>query len=466
MKIRLLFGALLIVIFSNGKAYCEEPLIVPISRINGDTDEAVLSRFQAPLVPPKDSPTTPAAKEPAKKDVPPPDTDLFAQLLSEGGEGPRGRNPRMIGDFPGYCGMRTILVNGTQTITTLQQQTTFQTINQVASTTILVPQIVQTERGPQVIQVPRVVQIPVSTVVPNTTLVPVTVQFPTLVKTVMPVLLDSGGAFKIGENENVHPEDRAYLTYNHFDGIQNCGKFTLPQTQIEQTTLNGQPATISTFIPGMQHPTSSLNREVFGIEKLILDRQTSIGLRVPLLQMHGDGDFNPDSIGDLSIILKHAFYSTNDGTVISGGLVVTVPTGQTIETFAGKIHPTILQPFVGYCLFLDRFYLQGFSSIAVPTDIRDVTVMFNDVAVGYQIYNGNPEQLVSSVTPTLEAHLTTPLSHQRGTDPITAPNLLALTGGVHLGIFQRSTLTLAVSTPVTAPRPFNIEAIAQFNYNY
>ncbi len=104
--------------------------------------------------------------------------------------------------------------------------------------------------------------------------------------------------------------------------------------------------------------------------------------------------------------------------------------------------------------------------MAVPTDARDVTILFNDIGVNYWLYRGSPDRLLSFVVPTIEAHLTTPLNHRNFDGPIVVPDTLILTGGVHLGLFRNSTLSLGVATPVTGPRPFSVETFVQFNWRF
>ena len=55
---------------------------------------------------------------------------------------------------------------------------------------------------------------------------------------------------------------------------------------------------------------------------------------------------------------------------------------------------------------LDRFYVQGFTSIAVPTDSVVVTALFNDIGVGYYLYRGDGERFITALIPTVEAHVT------------------------------------------------------------
>ena len=74
------------------------------------------------------------------------------------------------------------------------------------------------------------------------------------------------------------------------------------------------------------------------------------------------------------------------GSLLSVGLEMTLPTGP--SQFAGAkyiqgIQSTEIQPFIGYLLIRDRFYLHGFTSLSAPSSIRDVTMVYNDIGVGY-----------------------------------------------------------------------------------
>src|SRR5207244_856747 len=118
-------------------------------------------------------------------------------------------------------------------------------------------------------------------------------------------------------------------------------------------------------------PTTTAHRELIGFEKTFLDGNASLEMRLPFFQINGDPSIRADDVGNLTIILKYAAINDREtGNVLSGGLVVTAPTGSNpLPTGALDINPTFLQPFVGYIYnFSDRFYAQGFSSIEVPTD--------------------------------------------------------------------------------------------------
>jgi hypothetical protein len=253
------------------------------------------------------------------------------------------------------------------------------------------------------------------------------------------------GAFKIADNESPRPQDRVFLTYNFYNNVD--------------ASLNP---------PGF--PQTNVHREGIGFEKTFLGGNASIGMRLPFAEDQGDSSVSRSGVGDLSIILKYAFINNREtGNVISAGLVVTVPTGANfLPEGVPDINPTLLQPFVGAIYNIGDFYLQGFSSIVVPTDSQDVTLWLNDIAVGWFLYRSRDcDRLVTAIVPTLEAHITTPLNHRNAlTDPIPGIDIVDLTGGVTVGLGSRSTLGLGVVTPLTGPKPFDVEAQAYFNFRF
>jgi hypothetical protein len=213
----------------------------------------------------------------------------------------------------------------------------------------------------------------------------------------------------------------------------------------------------------------NLHQDVFGFEKTFLDGYASFGLRAPVFQLEGDGSVARSDFGDLSLLLKYALLNhTRTGDVLSIGMVVTVPTGPSFTLADGSsLHDVLLQPYVGGILNRDRFYVHGFTSLAVPTDSRDAVLLFNDVGIGYRLYQSREKAVLSSVTPTFEAHINKPLSHRGSQNPgIAALDEVVFTYGVHLGICKQSQLTLGVATPVTGPLPFDLEAFAQLNWHF
>jgi hypothetical protein len=68
--------------------------------------------------------------------------------------------------------------------------------------------------------------------------------------------------------------------------------------------------------------------------------------------------------------------------------------------------------------------------------------------------------------PTAEVHVTTPLNQRGVNAPISVPDIVTITGGLHIGMGRGCVLTLGAVTPVTGPRVYDIEAIAQFNVRF
>jgi len=360
----------------------------------------------------------------------PPAEDVFAQAPAAGGEAPTGLNPRMIGDFPGNFVLRTITVPTFQTITT---------------TTTVLQQVGIDATGKPIFQLVQVTGKPV--------------QVPTTVPTVTRVPAGSSAiGFKVADNQSPEPGDRVFFSYNYFNNLHGpSGAFANPQTITQQTAVNGTTTTTSTVIPGVAAPRLDLHGEIMGFEKAFLDSRFSLGMRVPLFQQEGDGSFAQRDFGDVGVLFNYAiFRDQSTGNILAGGVLLTLPTGPAVDTTIGNIHSTIVQPFMGYRWRADRFYVHGFTSVAVPTNEHDVTSLFNDVGIGYWLYRGSPDRLLSAVIPTFEAHVTTPLNHRQLTDPVTGIDILALTSGVHLGLGSRSMLTLGVVAPVTGPRPYNV----------
>jgi hypothetical protein len=251
----------------------------------------------------------------------------------------------------------------------------------------------------------------------------------------------SSGALKIADNESPRPLDRLFLTYSYFNDV-----FT-----------------------GSNQIKAQLHQEVFGFEKTILDGYASFGLRAPVFQIQGDGPLGRSDFGDLSIVLKYAWLNnTKTGDVLSTGLVITAPTGPAFTLPDGSsLHPVILQPYLGGILNVNRFYVHGFTSLAAPTDSRDAVLLFNDLGIGYRLYQGPDTAILRYLIPTLETHINSPLSH-RGSQNVGVGALdeVVLTYGVHVGLFRNAQFTLGVATPVTGPLPYDLEAFAHFNWRF
>jgi hypothetical protein len=251
---------------------------------------------------------------------------------------------------------------------------------------------------------------------------------------------------KVADNASPRPLDRVYVGYNYYNNLGVGGD--------GMTTISGHIETI-------------------GFEKTFLDGNASFGMRLPFIQLVGRG-FNSHTTGDLTLGFKYAFVNNKEnGNVLSGGLSITVPTGQSTPVpSGGSINPVFFQPFVGGLYNSGDAFVHGFSSIFVPTDSRDVTVWFNDIGVGYWIYRDNTNRgMISAVAPTFEVHVSTPLNHRfpgAATDPnvVGFADIVNLTMGGTVFMRSNSSLGVAYTMPVTGPKPFNGEAIVQFNLRF
>ena len=218
--------------------------------------------------------------------------------------------------------------------------------------------------------------------------------------------------------------------------------------------------------------------EIFGFEKTFLDQQASIGFRIPLntLTITSSGlpgsSTTHTSTGNFSSFFKSVLWQDNRGNLISGGVDLSFPTGPT--TFGGflstqGIKSFEFQPFLGYIFQRDQFYVQGFSSIAVPTDRNLATLYYFDIGLGYFVYRSqNPRALISAIVPVFETHLNIPLNWA-GFQPQflgSTPDVVDLTWGLNLGLASRAVVSAAYVHPVTGPTPFSGELVLLLNFPF
>jgi hypothetical protein len=263
--------------------------------------------------------------------------------------------------------------------------------------------------------------------------------------------------FEISEDEGPRPQDRVYFGFNYFD---NVNKYVNEVLESDLHRLR-------------------VYRETFGLEKTFLNGNASVGLRLPIDTLTTESNVpglssDDTAVGDLTVILKYAFWrDRHTGSLLSGGLAITTPTGP--DKFAGSsavvnINDTILQPYIGYYWSLGRAYIHGFSAIDVPTDSRDVTLLHNDIGIGYYLYQDRTGcRLLTAAIPTFEVHVNNPLNHRGATnfaDPAGTPDWVDLTTGLTLELHRRTTLAAAFVTPVTGPKPFDFEVLVQLNVRF
>ena len=259
--------------------------------------------------------------------------------------------------------------------------------------------------------------------------------------------------FKIADNQYPRPTDRVWVSFNYFDGV-NSG-------------INRE----------LHAPINNMQayNEIFGFEKTFWDRQASIGFRIPLNTLSIDSSFpglsgSHTSTGNFSSYFKYVLWEDDHGDLLSAGVDMSFPTGP--GAFAG--YPTLkginafeIQPFLGYIyMWGDKAFIQGFTSIAVPTDRNLATMYYFDVALGYYLYrSADPRALLSAIVPTFETHLNIPLNWA-GFQPRyigSTPDVVDLTYGVNIGIASRAVLSTAYVNSVTGPTPFSGELVVMLN---
>jgi hypothetical protein len=263
--------------------------------------------------------------------------------------------------------------------------------------------------------------------------------------------------FKIADNSSPRPQDRVFFSFNFYDDLNR--------------SLNQR---LGAPVGNMR-----LYRETFGFEKTFFGGATSIDMRLPLNSLSVGSPVaalggSNTALGDVVVILKYAPYRdiVNDN-FYTVGLAVIAPTGP--NNLAGffpagatghTVHDTLLQPYIGALQHWRKMYIQGFSALDAPTSSQDVTLWYNDLGVGYFAYwTPNRSRWVTAVVPTFETHITTPLDHRGSITTATgviAFDTVNLGAGTNVQVLGRGWFNVGVVTPVTGPKPFSVEALAQF----
>jgi hypothetical protein len=279
-------------------------------------------------------------------------------------------------------------------------------------------------------------------------------------------------AVKIAENESPRPVDRVYSSFNYYNNL-NKSRWTDPTQPIHNVALY---------------------RSTFGLEKTFLNQSMSLGLRIPfntidaqgkefhlvpdpvtgsLVPSGSDEGFTTTLFGNISAIVKAVVWEDREsGSLLSGGATLSFPTASNVKIDPGMSTVAFMQPFGGFILNSGDLFIQGFSSLTVPLVSAQSIVLFNDIGVGYWLYRGG-SGLFNGVAPTLELHLATPL---RQIDPTSAEfgavdglrvfDVLDLTMGTTFLLSSGSTLGVGAVIPLTGPKPFDFEALVQFNYRF
>jgi hypothetical protein len=272
------------------------------------------------------------------------------------------------------------------------------------------------------------------------------------------VVVPSVRSFKIAENDSPFPRDRVYFGFNYYADVNKAVNRHF----------------------GSDLESLRVYRATFGVEKTFLDGDVSVGLRLPVNTLNADSRVpglggDSTSAGDLSVILKAALWGQPEqNRLVAAGLAVTAPTGPSrfagFDNISPGVHSTVLQPFVGGVCGHGDFFVHGFAALDVPTNSDDVTMWYTDIGLGWFLYRKEMATgFLTAVVPTLEVHVNSPLNHRgvlRSTDPAGTPDVIALTAGTTFEINRRATFAVGFVTPLSGPRPFDWEVLAQLNIRF
>jgi hypothetical protein len=261
-------------------------------------------------------------------------------------------------------------------------------------------------------------------------------------------LVNHAGGIKVTDNESPRPVDRVYYSYDFFSFVNFSSNTNLAPME--------------------------LHRHIFGFEKTFFDGFVSIGLRLPLVELFGPPPLAARDFADMTVVTKMAIWNDRaTGNLVSAGLLISLPTGPAqvlVHPGSGNqmvLRDTILQPFVGYIWSAtDDLYIHGFCAVAVPTDSKDATLMWNDLGAGYWLYRNDGDVWIRAAIPTIELHVNTPLNHRgKQSLPIGVSDVVDLTMGGYL-VLRRGTLGGALGVPLTGPKPFGVEALGQYTLRF
>jgi hypothetical protein len=316
----------------------------------------------------------------------------------------------------------------------------------------------------------------------------------------------------VAENNSPVPEDRVYFRYNFFSNAQSV-------TGLSNNTVFFEPGPLPGFPPALlqlpQTKKYDSNFYTFGVEKTFFDNRVSVELRAPVvtgLASHntfsvGNADgpasvqlpppvgvvttdplgnplFNVTStpqntlghddteFGDLTLILKGIWFENRHaGLTCSGGLGVTIPTGEDTHVAVIDYGGTSFIPFASFqrerdilianettslspflaALYVpnNRLFTQGFAAVEFPvgrshityldqylrgtfppplpaggsagptnnifppfrfdTSIKEQTLFHLDWNIGYWVYRAPASCWLSGIAPCFEVHYTSTL---------------------------------------------------------
>lgn len=306
---------------------------------------------------------------------------------------------------------------------------------------------------------------------------------------------------KIGEHNKPLPVDRVYFNYNHFHNA------------VQRQVFNGFGETVN--------QSANVDRFTMGVERTIMDGDTSLELRLPLtnfpdldttLPAFGTGGrfkSHTGTVGNLSLIAKRALINAED-LVVSGGLGIEFPTGADGSVLNGTTlfnvenESLFLQPFLAATLDNGRVFVHSFlqvdvgltdnpltvSNVAIPGppvgigEIANQTLIHWDTSTGIWLAKSDDDTGITGIAAIVEFHLTSAVSsaaNLKGSVPTSDGPLnfelqspggrftaTYITAGIHTEIAKDRTIRVAGVFPLRngINKFFDGELVVQFGGRY
>ena len=95
----------------------------------------------------------------------------------------------------------------------------------------------------------------------------------------------------------------------------------------------------------------------------------------------------------------------------------------------------------------------------VPTNSLDVTILTNDLGIGWWLYRNANDRFIQGLIPTFETHVNVPLDNSDPSLPISFQTQFNITAGVY-AVLPRAIMGFAVGVPLVGPRPYDYEISA------
>lgn len=328
-------------------------------------------------------------------------------------------------------------------------------------------------------------------------------------------MFGGGPGLRISENNSAVPQGRVYVNYNYFHNLGRRG-----------LSIRGGEST-------------SVGMYTLGTEVPLIDEELSLELRLPIFEsVHGrssltdgTGDklFTENSssgrLGNLGLVLKQALYE-NDALLVSGGLGVTLPTGEggggTIRRLRYEVRNEAVHliPWMGVLAAPgERWFTQVFGQLDVAANgypvqfqseldpqypmlsqpergtfgtYNDPTLLSLDWQTGYWLLRNPSSSCLTGLASVIELRYTTTLKDAdrvAGTAGGLAPpmmppipgteinflytspagryDVLNLTVGLHAVIHESLRIRIAESLPLRGDdRAFDAETLVQVDLRY